>query len=81
MKKFKIHFQDDGCGGYLGFLTGMILFIFDLQVTPILPTKFPVSWPFLPGEIVRNTFALWPPWPASWISDQKDSSYLFIPAK
>ena len=28
----------------------MILAIFDLQVTPILPIKFPVNGPFYPGE-------------------------------
>ena len=38
-KKFKIHLQDDGCDGNLGFLIETILAIFDLQVTPILPTN------------------------------------------
>ena len=28
----------------------MILAIFDLQVTPMLPNKFGVDWPFGPGE-------------------------------
>ena len=81
-KKFKIGFQDGGCGSHLGFLIGrilvvfaikitidclvhetkfkidqqngshlgflieMILAVFDLQVAPILPTEFRVSWPF-----------------------------------
>ena len=36
-KKFKTDFQDGGHGHHTGFLTGMILAIFDLQVAPILP--------------------------------------------
>ena len=39
-KKFKTDFQDGGHGSHLGFQTGMILAIFELQVTPILLTKF-----------------------------------------
>ena len=35
-KQFKIHFQDDGCGGQFGFQIGTISPGFDLQVTPIL---------------------------------------------
>ena len=31
---------------YLGFLIGMILTNFDLQVTLMLPTTFQVNWPF-----------------------------------
>ena len=42
--QFKIYFQDDSCDGHIGFLIATILTIFDLQVTPILPTKFPVNW-------------------------------------
>ena len=38
-KKRKIDFQDGGHGGHLGFPIGMILAIFDLQVTLILPTE------------------------------------------
>ena len=38
----KIDFQD---GGHLGFPIGMILAIFDLQVTLMLPTKYRVNWP------------------------------------
>ena len=36
----KNNFQDGGHGGHLGFPIGMILAIFDLQVTLILPTKY-----------------------------------------
>ena len=43
-KKFKIAFQDGNCGSHLVFTIGTILTIFDLQVTPMLPTKFGVSW-------------------------------------
>ena len=28
--------------------------IFDLQVTPMLPTKFQVNWPFCLGEEAKN---------------------------
>ena len=41
-EKRKIDFQD---GGHLGFLIRIILAIFDLQVTPMFPTKFQVNWP------------------------------------
>ena len=44
-KKRKIDFQDGGRGGHLGFPIGTILAIFDLQVTPMLPTKYQVNWP------------------------------------
>ena len=37
-EKRKIDIQDDCHGGHLGFLIGMILAIFDLQVTLMLPT-------------------------------------------
>ena len=46
-KKRKIDFQDGGHGGYLGFLIGMMFAIFNLQVTPMLPSKFGVNWPFI----------------------------------
>ena len=55
-KKFKIDFQD---GHHLGFPIGMIWAIFDLQVTPMLPTKS-----FGSGEEAKNRFWRWPP---SWI--------------
>ena len=35
-----------------------VLAIFDLQVAPILPTKFPVNWPFVLGD-VQNRFSRW----------------------
>ena len=34
----------------------MILAIFDLQVTQMLPTKFPVNWPFGSGEEAKIDF-------------------------
>ena len=43
-EKRKIDFQDGGHGGHLGFPIGMILAIFDLQVTLMLPSKFGVNW-------------------------------------
>ena len=49
-KKRKIDFQDGGHGGHLGYMIGTILAIFDLQDTPMLPSKFGVNWPFGSGE-------------------------------
>ena len=55
-KKRKIDFQDGGHGGHLGFPIGTILAIFDLQVTPMLPSKFRVNWPFGSGEEAKIDF-------------------------
>ena len=49
-KKQKIDFQDGCHSPHPGFTIGMILAIFDLQVIPMLPTKFGVKWPFGSGE-------------------------------
>ena len=49
-KKLKINLKDGSHGSHLGLLIRTILAIFDLQVAPILPTKFRVSWPFDSGE-------------------------------
>ena len=68
-KKRKIDFQD---GGHLGFPIGTILAIFDLQVTPMLPSKFEVNWPFGSGEEAKNRFSRWRP---SSISDRHDFNY------
>ena len=57
-------------GGHLEFPIGMILAIFDLQVTPIIPTLIQVNWPFGSGE-TKNGFPRWWPWRPSWISDRK----------
>ena len=57
-KKRKIDFQD---GRHLVFLIVTILAIFDLQVTLMLPTKFPVNWSFVSEEEAKNTFSRWPP--------------------
>ena len=66
-KKRKINFQDGYHGGQLGFPIGTILSIFDLQVTPMLATKFQVSGTFKSGEEAKNKFSRWLPcWP-SWI--------------
>ena len=46
---------------YLGFLIGMILALFYLKVTQVLPTKFGVSWPF-GSEEGKNKFLRWKPW-------------------
>ena len=71
-KKRKIDFQDGCHGGHLGFPIGMILANFDLQVTPMLPSKFGGNWPFGSGEEAKNRFSTWRP---SWISDRHDFSY------
>ena len=42
--------------------------IFDLQVTPMFPSKFGVSWPFGSGKEAENRFSRWLPWWPSWIS-------------
>ena len=47
----KIDFQDGHHGGHLGFPIGTILTSFDLQVTPMLPTKFRVHWPRCVGGV------------------------------
>ena len=49
-EKRKIDFQDGCNGGHLGFPIGTILAIFDLQVAPMLPSKFSVNWSFGSGE-------------------------------
>ena len=54
---------------------GMILAIFDLQVTPMLPSKFGVKWPFGSGEEAKNRFSRWPQWRPSWISNWHNFSY------
>ena len=46
-------------GSQLGFTIGTILAIFDLRVTPMLPTKFRVNWPFSSGEEAKNRFSRW----------------------
>ena len=46
----KIYFQEGIYCGHLGFSNGRTLAIFDLQVTPMLPTKFRVDWLFGSGE-------------------------------
>ena len=48
-----------------------ILAIFDLHVTPMLPTKFKVNKPFDSGEETKNRFSRWLSWKTSWISDQE----------
>ena len=55
-KKQKIDFQDGCHGSHLGFPIGTILAIFDLQVTPMLPTRFGVNWLLESGEEAKNRF-------------------------
>ena len=72
---FRMRSENSCQGVHLGFLIGTILAIFDLQVTPMLPSKFGVNWPFGSGEEVKNRFSRWRPWQPSWISDRNDFSY------
>ena len=67
-KKRNKDFQDGHHGSHLGFPIGTILAIFNLQVTPMLPTEFQVNWPFNSGEELKNKFSRWQP---SWISDRE----------
>ena len=46
-QKRKIDFQDGCHGGHLGFPIRKILANFDLQVSPMLPTKFQANWPLV----------------------------------
>ena len=71
----KIDFQDGCHGGHLEFPIGMILAIFDLQVTLILPSKFGVNWPFSSEEEAKKRFSRWLAWRPSWISDRHNFSY------
>ena len=57
-KKLKMDFQDGHYAGHLRFSIRMVLAIFDLQVTLILPTKVLVSWPFGSGEEAKNSFSI-----------------------
>ena len=49
-KKQKTAFQDGCHGDHLWFPIGTIFDISDLQVSPMLLTKFRVNWPFGSGE-------------------------------
>ena len=40
----------------LDYPIGTILAVFDLQVTPMLPSTFGVNWPFGSGEEAKNRF-------------------------
>ena len=64
-------------GSQRWFTIGKILAIFDLRVTPMLPIKIRVNWPFGSGEEAKNRFSRWLPWRPSWISDWRDFSYFW----
>ena len=74
-KKFKQDFQDGPHSRNLGFPIATIRAIFHLQVTPMLPIKFRVSWPFSSEEKGKNRFSRWPP---SLISNWNNFSYFYI---
>ena len=56
----------------LDFRSARFLAIFEIQVTPLLPSKFGVNWHFSSGEEAINRFSRWLPWRPSWISDRHD---------
>ena len=78
-RRGKIDFQDGRHAGYLRFRIRTILAIFYLQITPMLPTKFQIIWPFGSGEKAKKKkkkifkMATYLP---SWISDRSDLSYI-----
>ena len=84
----KIDFQDGRYGhahrdinshsGHLGFPNGMILTIFDLQVTPMLPLAFQDKWTFISGEEAKHWFPRQRPRRPSWISDRNNCSYFWL---
>ena len=76
-KTWKIDFKDSSNGGHLGFPNRMILAIFDLRVTLMLPTKIQINWPFGSGEGVKNRFSRWWPRRPSGISDRDNFSYFW----
>ena len=55
----KKSFKMAAIGGHLGFPIQTNEAILDLQVTPMLPTKFRVKWPFSSGEEAKNRFSKW----------------------
>ena len=57
----KTYFQDGRHGGHLRLPIGAILAIYDLQITPMLPTKFQVNQPFGSEEETKNRFSRWMP--------------------
>ena len=65
----------------LDFLSQRFKLLFDLQITPMLPTMFQVNWPFGSGEEAKNRFSRWPPWRPFWISDQNNFSYFLSTKK
>ena len=68
----KNDFQDRCHGSLFGFPIGTIWAMFDLQVIPMLPTKFKVIWPFGSGEEAKNRFSRWLPWRPYWKPDWND---------
>ena len=74
----KKDFQDGHHGGILGFPISMILAIFNLQVTLMLPTKFGVNWHLGLGEEAKNRFSRWPPWRPSWIYDRHKFTNFYL---
>ena len=71
-KKRKIDFQDGHHGGHLGFPIGMILAIFNLQVTPMIPTSSRLAFGCRRRAAILDFCWI------SWISDRNNFSCFFI---
>ena len=76
-KKRKLDFQDGRHSGHFGIRIGTTLGMFDLQDTPMLPTKFQVNWPLGSGEEAKNRFSRWLPRRPAWILDRNNFSYFW----
>ena len=55
---------------HLRFPIETILPTFNLSVTPMLPAKFRVNFPFASGEEAKNRFSRWSTWWPSWMSNR-----------
>ena len=75
MRRSELDFQDSSHGSHLGFPIGTISAILDLQVTPMLPTKFQVNWLFGLGEEAKKRFSRWPPQRPSAILDFRSERF------
>ena len=73
-KSSKQIFKMDAMAAIWDFLSQRLSYLY-LQVTPMLPIKFRVSWPFSSEEEGKNRFSRWPP---SWTFDRNHFSYFYI---
>ena len=74
-KKFKYTFNMSARATILDFDQNDCSY-FELQVIPILPIEFRVSWHFRSGDEVGNRFSRWRLWQPYWIFDQNNLLFL-----